>query len=51
MSITFDAFLDTLPMAAKGMGGILIVTVVIIGVMVLLNRVFSGKKTPPDDPS
>jgi len=36
MNINFDAFLKTLPIMAKGMAGIFIVTAVIIFAVVLL---------------
>lgn len=41
--LNFDAFLQTLPVMAKGMAGIFIVTAVIILSILLLNRLFSGK--------
>ncbi|MEG2596798.1 MAG: oxaloacetate decarboxylase [Oscillospiraceae bacterium] len=44
MQLNFDAFLTTLPMMAEGMGGILLVTLVMMGVIVLLNRIFKEKK-------
>lgn len=37
MTINFDAFLQSLPIMAKGMMGIFIVTAVIIASMLLLN--------------
>lgn len=44
MTIYFDNFLQTLPMMAMGMGGVLAVTLVLIGVMVLLTKIFKEKK-------
>lgn len=38
-----DAFLKTLPIMAKGMAGIFLVTAVIILAILLLNLLFSGK--------
>ncbi len=38
MHINVDAFLQTLPMMAKGMGGIFIVTAVIILCMLILRK-------------
>ena len=42
--MNFDAFVSTLPIMAKGMAGIFIVTVVIILVMVILTKLAPGKK-------
>lgn len=44
MHINVENFLKTLPMALKGMGGIFIVTLVIILVMVLLKTFTADKK-------
>ena len=38
-TVNFDAFLDTLPMMAKGMLGIFLVTAVIIGSVYLLGLI------------
>lgn len=43
MKIDIDNFLKTLPMVLKGMGGIFIVTLVIILVMVVLKAVTKEK--------
>lgn len=43
MTINFDAFLATLPLMGKGMFGIFLITLVIIGGITLLNRLFSRK--------
>ncbi len=40
----FDNFLKTLPMMAMGMGGILVVTVLLIGIMMLLTKISKDKK-------
>ncbi len=40
MNIYFDNFLQTLPMMAMGMGGVLAVTAVLIVVMLLLTKLF-----------
>lgn len=40
----FDEFLKTLPIMGKGMFGIFIVTLVIILVMVILNKVTEEKE-------
>lgn len=42
MSINVDAFLKTLPIMGKGMLGIFIVTLVIILVITILNRITAG---------
>lgn len=39
-----DAFLSTLPIMAKGMCGIFVVTLVIILIIWLLNKTTSGKQ-------
>lgn len=39
-----EAFLETLPIMGKGMLGIFIVTAVIIGITMLLNKFSEGKK-------
>lgn len=39
MQINFSSFLETLPIMAKGMAGIFLVTLVIILVMILLNAI------------
>ena len=39
-----DNFLQTLPMMGMGLGGILAVTLILIGVMVLLTKIFKEKK-------
>ena len=43
MNINFDAFLSTLPIMAKGMAGIFIVTIVIILSVVLLGALTKPK--------
>lgn len=43
-NINVEAFLATLPMMARGMAGIFIVTAVIIGVIALLNLVSAPRK-------
>lgn len=48
MIIDFQAFLNTLPVMAKGMGGIFIVTAVIILSMVILNKLTSAKTDDSD---
>lgn len=40
----FDNFLKTLPMMAMGMGGILVVTVLLISIMMLLTKISKDKK-------
>lgn len=51
MNVNFQAFLDTLPIMAKGMAGIFIVTAVIILSMVLLRELTKPikKKSAGDD--
>lgn len=44
MQFNYDSFLSTLPIMAKGMAGIFIVTVIIIAVMFLLTGIFGQKK-------
>lgn len=41
-----DAFVKTLPIVAKGMGGVFLVTLVLVGVVLLLRRI--GQKKTPD---
>lgn len=43
MELYFDNFLKTIPMMGFGMGGVLAVTVVLIGVMLILTKVFKDK--------
>ena len=42
--MNFEAFLETLPIAGKGMAGIFIVILLIMLGTMGLNKVFSGKK-------
>lgn len=44
MNIDFDKFLVSLPIMAKGMLGIFVVTAVIILTIVILNKASSSKK-------
>ena len=44
MHINVDGFLDTLPVMAKGMAGIFIVTAVIVLTIVALNNLTASKK-------
>lgn len=44
----FQAFLDTLPIMAKGMAGIFVVTAVIVLCMVLLRKLSAPKKDRKD---
>ena len=44
MKIDFSAFVDSLQYMLKGMGGIFIVTAVIVGIIVLLNKLCKEKK-------
>lgn len=44
MNTNYEAFLSTLPVMAKGMAGIFIVTCVIILVMLALNKFCAPKK-------
>ena len=45
MNLNIDAFLNSLPMMGKGMLGIFVVTIVIILMIALLNKVTVAKKT------
>ena len=45
MNLNFDAFLNSLPMMGKGMLGIFVVTIVIILMISLLNKVTTEKRT------
>lgn len=49
MNIDFQAFLETLPIMAKGMAGIFIVTAVIILSMVLLRELTKSKNKSSSD--
>ena len=42
--MNIEAFLDSLPIMAKGMAGIFIVTAIIILATVLLNRITKNKE-------
>ena len=44
MNLNFDAFLNSLPMMGKGMLGIFVVTLVIILMISLLNKLTAEKK-------
>ncbi len=44
MNINIDGFLDTLPIMAKGMAGIFIVTAVIVLTIFILNKSSASKK-------
>ncbi len=44
MNTNYEAFLSTLPVMAKGMAGIFLVTCVIILVMLALNKFCAPKK-------
>ena len=44
MLVHIENFLQTLPMMGTGMGGILAVTLILIGVMTLLTKIFGEKK-------
>lgn len=44
MQLNYESFLSTLPIMAKGMAGIFIVTAIIIAVMILLTAIFKQKK-------
>jgi len=46
MNLSFDinAFLATIPIMAKGMLGIFVVTLIIIAVMIILNKLASSEK-------
>ena len=43
LNFTPDKFIDTLPILAKGMTGVFIVTAVLVLTIALLNRVGAGK--------
>ena len=43
MNLNIDAFLNSLPMMGKGMLGIFVVTIVIILMIALLNKVTAAK--------
>lgn len=43
MTINVDAFLNTLPIMAKGMVGVFLVTVIFIVSIYILNKVFKKK--------
>ncbi len=43
MTINVDAFLNTLPIMAKGMVGVFVVTIIFILSIYLLNKVFQKK--------
>ena len=45
MNFNIDAFLNSLPMMGKGMLGIFVVTIVIIVMIALLNKLTSAKQT------
>ncbi len=45
MHINVDGFLDTLPIMAKGMAGIFIVTAVIVLTIVILNKSSASKNS------
>ena len=45
MNLNIDAFLNSLPMMGKGMLGIFVVTIVIILMIALLNKVTAAKQT------
>lgn len=40
MTLNFKQFLETIPMMAMGMGGVLAITAVLIIVMLLLTKIF-----------
>ena len=44
MNLNIDAFLNSLPMMGKGMLGIFVVTIVIILMIALLNKVTAAKQ-------
>lgn len=48
MALNVEQFLFTLPIMAKGMGGIFLVTAVIILTIVILNRVTSKSSKKED---
>ena len=45
MNLNIDAFLNSLPMMGKGMLGIFVVTLVIILIISLLNKLTTSKQT------
>jgi len=45
MNLNIDAFMNSLPLMGKGMLGIFVVTIVIIIMIALLNKVTSAKRT------
>ena len=45
MNLNIDAFMNSLPLMGKGMLGIFVVTIVIILMIALLNKVTSVKQT------
>ena len=45
MNLNIDAFLNSLPMMGKGMLGIFVVTLVIILMIALLNKVTAAKQS------
>ena len=45
MNLNIDAFLNSLPMMGKGMLGIFVVTIVIILMIALLNKVTTATQT------
>ena len=45
MNLNIDAFMNSLPLMGKGMLGIFVVTIVIILMIALLNKVTSTKQT------
>ncbi len=45
MNLNIDAFLNSLPMMGKGMLGIFVVTLVIILMISLLNKLTTSKQT------
>lgn len=45
MNLNIDAFLDSLPLMGKGMLGIFVVTLVIILMISLLNKLTAAKQT------
>ena len=45
MNLNIDAFMNSLPLMGKGMLGIFVVTIVIIVMIALLNKLTSAKQT------
>ena len=45
MNLNIDAFMNSLPLMGKGMLGIFVVTIIIILMIALLNKVTSTKQT------